>query len=79
MADQAVRPPKEWHVFVHTEGVGYLGTVIESGEDNARCAALSKYARDGDRPTDRLLTNEEHYAIYLDDEYDVCLSFGGIR
>ncbi len=39
---------REWRVVV--EGVGDIGSVIEDGEDNARCAALSRFSEDGDRP-----------------------------
>lgn len=34
---------REWKVFNHSRNVGYLGTVVEDTEDNARCAALSKF------------------------------------
>ena len=39
--------PLTWHVVVH--GVGYIGQVCETRESLARCAALSRYAAEGER------------------------------
>ena len=54
----------EWNVNVR--GVGTIGTVHESTEELARCAALSKYGEDGDRKSCR-----RREAIYEDDEFSV--------
>lgn len=54
----------EWQVFV--KGVGFIGSVFENTQQLARCAALSKYAEDGCRPTGDL---SKH--IYFDDDFEV--------
>jgi hypothetical protein len=38
---------KEWNVLV--DCVGHIGTVHETSEEAALCAALSKFHEDGDR------------------------------
>ncbi|KWF83362.1 hypothetical protein WL94_23265 [Burkholderia cepacia] len=55
---------KTWQVFVH--GYGYIGSVDEETEEAARCAALSKFAEEGARPTDGASGG-----IYENDEFDV--------
>jgi hypothetical protein len=55
---------KNWQVFVH--GYGYIGSVSEGTEEAARCAALSKFAEEGERPAD-----DAHGRIYDNDEFDV--------
>lgn len=54
----------EWRVVV--EGVGDIGSVVESNESNARCAALSRFSEDGDRPR-----GDTAASIYEDDEFSV--------
>lgn len=64
-------PLTEWHVYVHMAGpgTGYIGTVMEAGEDNARCAALSRFSREGDRPP--VCTHQDSQYIYENDDFDV--------
>lgn len=64
-------PAREWNVYVHMAGPasGYIGTVMEDNEDNARCAALSRFAGDGDRPS--VCTHEDAQYIYEDDDFSV--------
>lgn len=57
--------PCEWRVFVHTNGVGDIGSVTESTETLARLAALSKYGVEFERDNPTL------DIIYCDDEFDV--------
>ena len=69
-------PPLEWWVFVHAPDVGYIGTVTESTEELARIAALSKYARKGERArlSKRLqMRRPEIMHIFEDDAFDVRL------
>lgn len=52
-SERHARPPvlamKTWNVRVHTpRGTISLGQVHETSEDNARCAALSKFGVDPD-------------------------------
>lgn len=61
------QPAKEWHVFVHTRDVGYIGTVMESTEELARCAALSKFSCEGERAG----VDRNTKAIFDDDDFDV--------
>lgn len=56
----------EWRVTV--SGVGVLGTVCESSEELARCAALSKYAEEGPRPKGDSAPDAH---IYEDDDFNV--------
>lgn len=57
---------KEWNVSV--AGVGIIGTVHESTEELARCAALSKYGEEGRRPLTGALRLPY---IYENDEFSV--------
>lgn len=57
-------PNKVWRVYV--EGVGYVGSVAESSMGNARCAALSAFAREGDRKP-----GDATPAIFDDDTFNV--------
>lgn len=60
---------KEYRVVVH--GVGDIGCVTGANEDDARCAALSKYGADGLR-FEAAMSDEPHPSfIYEDDEFDV--------
>lgn len=69
---QAPAPAREWRVFVHTRNVGFMGSVTETTEELARCAALSKFGAEGSRPAPEGNTQrEEARAIYLDDDFDV--------
>lgn len=58
---------REWRVFIHSRNIGDIGSVVEEGEANARCAALSKYGigEEGER------RGSDLKAIFLDDEFDV--------
>lgn len=58
----------EWSVVV--EGVGCIGTVFEKNEEQARCAALSKFGEEGERVS---VTNpgRKREAIYEDDDFSV--------
>lgn len=56
---------QEWHVFIHSRQVGYIGTVVESCEEYARCAALLRYSEEGDRST------SDEKVIFEDDDFDV--------
>ena len=64
-------PAKAWSVFVHTEGVDYIGAVAESNEELARCAALSKFSDEGNRSFARMHNRERRCAIYESDDFDV--------
>lgn len=67
-------PTREWWVFVHAPGVGYIGTVTGSTEELARLAALSKYSKEGERGrlAKRLqMRRPETMHIYEDDAFDV--------
>ncbi len=59
---------KEWRVVVHF--VGDIGSVIESSEELARCAALHKFGEEGLRPPSYSPTRPES-RIYEDDTFDV--------
>lgn len=63
------QPMCEWWVYVHTPGVGCIGTVSESTEDLARLAALSRYAKEGKRLANR--RRPETMFIFEDDNFDV--------
>ncbi len=56
----------EWRVLV--DGVGIIGTVFEKTEELARCAALSKFGEEGDRPLTGSLPEPN---IYENDEFNV--------
>lgn len=56
----------EWNVNVR--GVGFIGTVHESTEELARCAALSKYGAEGFRD-DYDIADPKY--IFEDDEFSV--------
>ncbi len=58
----------EWNVVV--DGVGYIGTVCETNEELARCAALSKFGEEGERVS-AVNPNRKREAIYEDDEFSV--------
>lgn len=55
---------------VHVSGIGAIGSVQEDGEDNARCAALSKYGEEGERVS-AVNPGRKRDAIYEDDEFSV--------
>ena len=56
----------EWNVFV--DPVGHIGTVHETTEEAARCAALYKYGEEGSRPTTGTVPSPH---IYDDDTFSV--------
>lgn len=56
----------EWDVTV--AGVGFIGTVHESTEELARCAALSKFGEEGER-FNRGRSKRDF--IYEDDDFSV--------
>lgn len=58
----------EWNVVV--EVVGYIGTVCEKNEEQARCAALSKFGEEGERVS-AVNPGRKREAIYEDDEFSV--------
>lgn len=58
----------EWNVVV--EGVGHIGTVCEKNEEQARCAALSKFGEEGERVS-AVNPGRKREAIYEDDEFSV--------
>ena len=55
---------KEWNVFV--DGIGHIGTVVETTEELARCSARTKFHMDGERSN-----GAKKFAIYEDDEFSV--------
>lgn len=56
---------RTWNVRKHSpNGSVYLGTVMESSEELARCAALSRFGRTDDEP-------ETEDSIGIDDDFDV--------
>lgn len=60
------QPMKTWNVRVHTSGGSVsLGQVQETSEDNARCAALSKF---GVHPDD---DDGKRQGIREGDDFDV--------
>lgn len=67
-------PSREWWVYVYADGVGYIGTVMETTEELARVAALSKYSKNGER---RKMTKvlqmrrPEIMFIFDDDHFEV--------
>lgn len=58
----------EWTVSV--VGVGAIGTVSETSEELARCAALSKYGEEGERVS-AANPGRKRDAIYEDDDFTV--------
>lgn len=64
-----------WSVMVHTHpgapGGKCIGSVTENSEDNARCAALSKYGEQGERYSRVNPGRQQQDAIFEDDEFDV--------
>jgi len=64
-ATHTLGPAREWRVFVHTANVGDIGSVMESSEELARCAALSHHSKEGERGSSKSL------CIFEDDEFDV--------
>lgn len=66
------RKPREWRVLVHDKhGSIELGTVIESDEALARCAALSKFGTEGERDEQTIQFGGPRDVIYEDDDFDV--------
>ncbi len=65
-------PAREWRVFVHSREVGDIGSVVESPEELARCAALSRY---GIADDDEFVEVQEGVngpiGILIDDDFDV--------
>lgn len=67
----------EWRVVV--DGIGDIGSVVEESEELARCAALSKYGEEGDRPVQAQSMLEgaawpkrvQTSAIFEDDSFSV--------
>jgi hypothetical protein len=58
---------KTWNVVV--DGYGYLGSVQETSEELARCAALSKFGEEGNRDWD-----DPGPHIYEDDTFSVAVA-----
>ena len=58
----------EWRVVV--EGVGAIGSVFEKNEEQARCAALSKFGEEGERGS-AVNPGRRREAIYEDDDFSV--------
>lgn len=60
----------EWRVVITgVRGVGDIGSVVAETEDEARCAALSKFGVESDRNIYRTGNTGQH--IYEDDEFYV--------
>lgn len=62
------KPNREWRVVVSR--VGDIGSVTAKDEDEARCAALSKFGEMGDRRTSERRSNTKPL-IYEDDDFSV--------
>lgn len=60
---------REWRVIVRGRDIG---SVVESSEEFARCAAVSKFGIEGERATVHALDgNPVPRVIYEDDDFDV--------
>ena len=62
---------REWRVVVHTAGVGDIGSVVETDEELARCAALSKFGVRAESEAEEERGQSTQRLIFLDDEFDV--------
>ena len=56
---QTARSTREWDVYVWRGAGHHLGTVQESCEECARCAALSKFGADANDQPGRIGPDEE--------------------
>jgi hypothetical protein len=68
----ALTQAKEWRVIVRGKDIG---SVMESAEPAARCAAISKFGDEGERATrEALQCYVPAGVIYEDDDFDVRLA-----
>ena len=70
MANNTSTP--EWRVYNHPRNVGYLGTVMETNERLARCAALAKFGVvEGDEFVEVREGVDGPIGIMVGDDFDV--------
>lgn len=61
----------EWHVFIHSRNIGYIGTVVEDTEELARLAAISKYGIPDDEFNPFISRDQGPRGILSTDDFDV--------